>query len=112
MLVTEPVVVQDLAAVTAIRASRDEELKAEYMALTAPHPLAAVASGRKLASVSGDSVPHPNHAALAKADLERYAKLLFPEGSQYTDVMTMIGAFRRAYAAVYVSLAAAVPAPP
>lgn len=103
LLVTEPVVAGDLEAVAALRATRVVDLIEGYKALTAPHSLAAVKEGRKLAGrgVAGNMGATPDHAELAKANLEQYAELLFGGSSHYINVVAMVAAFRRAHAAVY-----------
>lgn len=108
ILIMEPAVATDLNAVKALKSTTHDELHTAYKALIAPHSPAAVASGRKEAGDAGNKEAHPDHLELAEADLEHYAQLLFGKSAHYTNVITMVGAFRRAYAAVYTPPPSAV----
>lgn len=85
-----------LAALMALDVARVQD---EYAGLFSQAELPAVKRGHSATKAVGDTTAHPPYAALAAADLEADALRVFRGSPQLADMLALVRAFRRAYAA-------------
>lgn len=88
-------------AVIALATVDVEAMKQAFVKLLGATDRGAVSGGRTLVKEMGDRTAHPDHAAIASADLEGFADLLFRCNSRLHEVKAMVAAFRCAYEQVY-----------